>query len=466
MNLKRFALRALFAILGLAAARFFAPWVCGRDARGWYDGDPDLQKELAEDLITFEERDDRHRVEASPQDRFAGEWALVTHEMTALGLGQLCLARSGWCDRYAPIATKAALKSFLPEMRDFGTRAWGEDAMSSLAAAHGHAYLAYSALAVGMARVVDPNFPASETAKHDALIAAYERRLLASPTGLIETYPGEAYPTDVAAVAAAIAVHGRATGVDHRRVLQHWASRVRALQIDPKSGLVIQRMSAANGKAHDVPRGSGTGLAAYYAGFADRGTAQLLTDALFQHESSFFGFSAIREFADGFHGSGRRGQRTGDPRRVGGGDRLRARTCARARAPRRVRAYLSHHRSVRASRIVRREAPLLRRGTDRQRALAGISDVGPGGATVSWKVQARPFVPIVLPVVSYVCLKAIFFALTGSVGLISPSGSPHLGLAALGLALLVLRIWVLFVVPAILVGRLARFLLARHMPPS
>jgi hypothetical protein len=305
MKLKRFALRALVAIVGVAAAWVFAAWWCGRDARGWYDGDPAMQRGLAEDLIAFEERDDRHRAEAPPQNRFAGEWALVTHQMTALGLAQLCLAHREQCDRYVPIATKAALKSFLPEMRDFGTRAWGgEDAMTSLGGPHGHAYLAYAALAVGMARVVDPAFPAGDAARHDALIAAYERRLLASPTGLIETYPGEAYPTDVAAVAAAIAVHGRATGVDHERVLRYWAARVRAVQVDPKSGLAIQRMGASNAKAHDAPRGSGTGLAAYYAGFADRSVAELLADGLFKHESSLLGFSAIREYAEGFHGYG------------------------------------------------------------------------------------------------------------------------------------------------------------------
>jgi hypothetical protein len=305
MKLKRFALRALFAMVGVITAWLLATWVCGRDARKWYEGDPELQRGLAEDLIAFEERDDRHRADAPAENRFAGEWALVTHEMTALGLAQLCLAHSDWCMRYAPIATKAALKSSLPEMRDFGTRAWGgEDAMQSLASSHGHAYLAYSALAVGMARAVDPSFPPSEAARHDALIAAFERRLLASPTGLIETYPGEAYPTDVAAVAAAIAVHGRATGVDHQRVLRHWSDRVRAVQIDPNSGLVIQRMGAWNAKAHDAPRGSGTGLAAYYAGFADRGVAELLADGLFKHESSFWGFSAIREYAEGFRGLG------------------------------------------------------------------------------------------------------------------------------------------------------------------
>lgn len=47
------------------------------------------------------------------------------------------------------------------------------------------------------------------------MIAAFERRLLASPTGLDGTPPNESYPTDVASVAAAIAVHGRINGADH-----------------------------------------------------------------------------------------------------------------------------------------------------------------------------------------------------------------------------------------------------------
>ncbi len=155
-----------------------------------------------------------------------------------------------------------------------------------------------------MARLVDPLFPPPLARQHDALIAAYERRLLASPTGLIETYPGEAYPTDSAAVAAAIAVHGRVTSVDHSRVLAHWAERVRAVQIDPASGLVIQRMGAADARPHDAPRGSGTGLAAYFAGFADRSIAALLADGLFRNESTLLGFGAIREYADGYTGGG------------------------------------------------------------------------------------------------------------------------------------------------------------------
>lgn len=290
-------------LVALAVVRLVTPTMVGRDARAWYRGDPAVQRALAEDLVAFEARDDLHRSQSA--DRFTGEWALVTHQMIALGLAQLCLEHPEWKPRYAPFATKAALASFLPEMRGFGTRAWrGEDALASLDGPHGHAYLAYPALAIGMARLVDPAFPVAKAREHDALIAAYERRLLASPTGLIETYPREAYPTDVAAVAAAIAVHGRVTGVDHRRVLAHWAERVRAVQIDPASGLVIQRMGAAHGDRHDAPRGSGTGLAAYYALFADRSIAELLAKGLFDHEATFFGFGAIREYAAGHSGRG------------------------------------------------------------------------------------------------------------------------------------------------------------------
>ena len=283
--------------------RLAVPWWCGRDAGAWYHGEPAMQRGLAEELVAFERSDDAAR--AAQTDRFEGEWALVTHQMTALGLAQLCLERPEWRTWLAPIVTAAAAKAMRPEMRDFGTRAWhGEDAMASLAGPHGHAYLAYAALALGMARLVDPAFPPALARQHDALIAAYERRLLASPTGLIETYPGEAYPTDVAAVAAAIAVHGRATGTSHAVVLRHWAERVRAVQIDRASGLVIQRMDATTGAPHDAPRASGTGLAAYFAGFADRELARELARGVRRQLATHLGFGAIREYAPGHDGAG------------------------------------------------------------------------------------------------------------------------------------------------------------------
>ncbi len=171
--------RGLALVVALVLVRWLPAWWCGRDAERWMRGDPETQRALAAALVSFERRD-AERAKKPAKDRFAGEWALVTHQMTALGLAQLCLAHPEWRPNYAPVVTRAAIQSFRPEMRDFGTRAWhGEDALASLASSHGHAYLAYSALAIGMARLLDPSFPAEVAAKHDAL-----RRLRAPAAGV------------------------------------------------------------------------------------------------------------------------------------------------------------------------------------------------------------------------------------------------------------------------------------------
>ncbi|MFC4372900.1 hypothetical protein ACFO5K_02200 [Nocardia halotolerans] len=278
-------------------------WWCGLDADEWYRGDPALVRGLAEEMVAFQDDDD-HRRATGGGDGVDGMWGLLAHQMTAQGLAQLCLAHPEWRQRYAPVVTRAAVKSLLPQMRAEFTSAWGgRDGLAVLDSAEGHAYLSYPALALGLARLVDPAFPADLALRHDALIAAFERRLLASPTGLLETFPGEAYPTDVAAVAAAIAVHGRVTGADHSTVIAHWAQRVRAVQIDHDTGLIIQRMGI-DGRAHDAPRASGTGLAAYFAGFADRALAEELASGLFDQEREILGFSAIDEYGRGHSGPG------------------------------------------------------------------------------------------------------------------------------------------------------------------
>ncbi|MFC6010732.1 hypothetical protein [Nocardia lasii] len=293
----------LAVVIAVAVAVSLPRWWCGRDADRWYRGDSALVHGLAEELVAFQADDDQWRGSGG-RDRVVGMWGLLVHQMTALGLAQVSLEHPQWRSRYAPVVTSAAVKSLLPQLRYEFTSSWhGRDGMAELDSADGHAYLSYPALALGMARLIDPDFPAELASRHDALIAAFERRLLASPTGLLDTFPGEAYPTDVAAVAAAIAVHGRATGADHTAVIAHWARQVRAVQIDRDTGLVIQRMGV-DGRPHDAPRASGTGLAAYFAGFADRSLAEDLAAALFRQERTVLGFSAIDEYGDGHSGPG------------------------------------------------------------------------------------------------------------------------------------------------------------------
>jgi hypothetical protein len=91
----------------------------------------------------------------------------------------------------------------------------GTPPLESLSANHGHAYLGYLNLSLGgMLRRLKPENPCA--AFHDRITEALARRLATAPHGLIETYPGETYPPDLAMVAGSIALHGRATGADHR----------------------------------------------------------------------------------------------------------------------------------------------------------------------------------------------------------------------------------------------------------
>lgn len=68
--------------------------------------------------------------------------------------------------------------------------------------------------------------------------------------------------------------------------------------------------------------------------------------------------------------------------------------------------------------------------------------------------------PAVVAVV-YLILRRVFVGITEHGGLISPSGSVNAGVAILGASVIVLRIVVLFVVPAVIAYRLV----AHFVPP-
>jgi hypothetical protein len=70
--------------------------------------------------------------------------------------------------------------------------------------------------------------------------------------------------------------------------------------------------------------------------------------------------------------------------------------------------------------------------------------------------RASPFKWPLLTILLYWCFKALFFLVTGSVGLFAPSGALNLGVALFGLMLIGLRLLVLFVVPAVIVYRLMK----------
>ena len=122
----------------------------------------------------------------------------------------------------------AAARMTDPRTLPTATRAWRHNGLDAMAPGEGHAYLGYINLALGMLRAVDPATPYA--ALNDRLTGALAERLDRSPTGLIETYPGETWPPDVAAVAGSIGLHAAVT----RRPggAARWAARFEACAVD------------------------------------------------------------------------------------------------------------------------------------------------------------------------------------------------------------------------------------------
>ena len=275
----------------------------GRDADALFDGDASAQDALARTVAAYLARDTRAGAFHTGSSRFDGEWALVTSQMAALGLSQVILGHRSLRARYLPSLRASVDHLLRPETFAFGASAWGEPALDSLDQDRGHAYLGYVALAIGALREVDPTTPHADL--HDRLVAALVRRLERSPAGVIETYPGEAYPCDLAAVVGAIGQHARITGADHRALLSRMAAVYRTRWTDPASGYLVQSVVPATGAWASPPRGSGTALSAYFLSFADPSLSRELGAAVARSGTlTLAGFGAVREYPPGAVGQG------------------------------------------------------------------------------------------------------------------------------------------------------------------
>jgi hypothetical protein len=296
-------IRALCLAASVAVAVPTVPrLICGRDAGRWFDGDRATQDALARGVARAVV-DHRGTVFFhTGEARFDGQSAIAIYQMAILGLGQVVLEHPERRAEYLPAIRAAADRLVDPETLRYAARVYGHNGLVRMGPGEGHAYLGYVNLALGMVRLVDPETPHARL--HDRLTAQLAARLDASPRGLVETYPGETWPPDVAAVAGSIGLHGRAAGADHRELLDRWAQRFAACALD-RSGYLVQAVRSGSCAPLDAPRGSGTAVASYFVSFAHRGLSRRLHGAVAREgRRSLLGFAGVREYARGHAGAG------------------------------------------------------------------------------------------------------------------------------------------------------------------
>ncbi len=266
-----------------------------------FEGDVQVQQRLGDDVVQRLASHPELHFYKTGSKRFDGQSAIATYQMAILGLGQIVLEHPELRERYMPTIRDAAGRLVEPATLSYAAQKYGAHGIVRMAPAAGHAYLGYINLALGMLRVLEPDTP--HAALHDRLSAQLSERLFAAPRGMIETYPGESWPPDVAAVAGSIGLHARATGMDYASRLAVWRRRFQECAIDD-SGFLIQRLHTASCRPADAPRGSGTAVGAYFLSFVDQELSGRLHTALSRQIVTLLGFGAAREYPPGHTGSG------------------------------------------------------------------------------------------------------------------------------------------------------------------
>jgi len=291
------ARRVGLAVLVVLTLFVVPRWIAGGDASSYYDGDLAADDALAQTLsrAVLEHPELLYYKTGSP--RFDGQSAVAIYQMTLLGLGQVLLAHPEKRAEYLPAMREAGKRLASPTVLTYAASVYGHSGIVWMGPGEGHAYLGYVNLGLGMLRMFDPDTPLKGL--HDRLTADLASRLEASPRGLIETYPGETWPPDVAAVAGSIGLYDRATGKDHGAMLARWAKRFAACAVDEPSGLLVQRTASGSCKPVDSPRGSGTAVASYFLGFAAPELSARLYEGLSRGRRSVLGFGGVREYPSG-----------------------------------------------------------------------------------------------------------------------------------------------------------------------
>ncbi len=303
-NRKRYLIaRALGLCAFLVGVWTFPHIWCMREADRWYGGDAELQGRLArgvERWLGEELKTDQFR---TPTEQFSGEWLYGTYMMAAMGFGQSALEHPEWREKHAGLMAKCLDLLLSERVRKFDTDSWkGHDALGNLERSQGHAaYLGYLNLALSLHRRLDPKSRHADI--NDRITAALVRRVKASPTLLLETYPAETYPVDNAAVIGSIGLHGEVTGRDYGELLTAWEKKCRGQFVDAENGLLYQAVDDRTGEAVDHARGSGTTLAVYFLSFSHpKLSADLYAAVQKQLVGRFLGFGAVREYPHGSSG--------------------------------------------------------------------------------------------------------------------------------------------------------------------
>lgn len=206
--------------------------------------------------------------------QFQGEWALYTCSMLSTALTNLRILYPEHKTIFILMIRDAIEVALSPELREYDTERWGEDALETLDGDVSHiSYLSH------IAWMISGYKRAGGDDRYDVLYKdiceTMNRRILQSPNLNLQTYPGEyIYVPDMLVAIAALANYSRQNNGEYWMTIEAWVDEMKTNWIDQESGLIMSYIPAGNWIGRHPAKGSYSALSCYYLTFVDEDFAR------------------------------------------------------------------------------------------------------------------------------------------------------------------------------------------------
>lgn len=199
------------------------------------------------------------------KDQFDGEWALVSHSMTAMALTNLAFLYPETASEARQQVEKLIPGVLKDEVKTFDRSLWGNQ--EPLQSTHGHiGYLGH--LNISLAAYA---FLGGQRKEYldlfDQVSQMLEKRMLARSNFNEETYPDEIYLADNAAVIASLALYHRYRQTPDE-LTSKWCREVDQHYRDNAGKILVFRIQP-DGRPVPEGRGSGAGWNTFFLFYAD-----------------------------------------------------------------------------------------------------------------------------------------------------------------------------------------------------
>lgn len=235
---------------------------------------------------------------------FRKEWAIGTLSMTAAALVNIAYEIPSTREESLRIVSLAIKRMLRDDIRSFEIDYWGKDALDNLDSNDGQiGYLGHLNFMFGAYRMLGGDTTFEEL--HLRVSAALARRIRASHSTYLETFPEMIFVPDNMVVFASLALASKIYNLDFDDIFRRWHHYTRNNLIDPKTKLIVTWLTP-DGRGWGVGRGSYAGWNSFYMPFFDTAFASEQFQRLKASMVSDLPFSAkgILEYPRGVDGSG------------------------------------------------------------------------------------------------------------------------------------------------------------------